>query len=166
MLKPLWEVIQDKSSLWVRWCKVNLLRGWNLWSAPIPGNCSWSSRNILHLRKTAMPLLVYDVKDGTSFSFWRGPWLNGKPIIDLFGQRAIYDSGIPTDATVSAVTRDLQWCWPVLSSYLMELRSLSQSVHLQQGKDNIYWRNRENPSVLAQHGMQSKTISQRYPGMS
>ena len=48
MAKILWMLLQpDPTSTWAKWARANLIRGRSFWDIPIPGDCSWTWRQLL-----------------------------------------------------------------------------------------------------------------------
>ena len=94
--KLIWNIChQDSSSLWVDWVKDHLIRDHSFWEIPIPRCCSWTWRKILQLREEVRPLIHYSIGNGLHTSLWFDPWLPFGPIVPTFGERIIYDSGLP-----------------------------------------------------------------------
>ena len=96
------------------------------WKIPIPHNCSWIWRKILQLRVEVRPLIRYVVRDGTDTSLWFDSWLPLGSIFCCFGERIIYDSGLPRHARVASIIQDGRWHWPVANS--PNLLVLKQSI--------------------------------------
>ncbi|GAV76599.1 hypothetical protein CFOL_v3_20072 [Cephalotus follicularis] len=102
LLKHIWNLLNDQS-LWVQWCKLNLIRKHSFWILPSSGSLSWSWRQILLLRNSALNYLVYVCGKGDRFSLWFDPWFHGFSIYATYGHRVIYDAGLVKSKLVQAV---------------------------------------------------------------
>ncbi|GAV59694.1 hypothetical protein CFOL_v3_03225, partial [Cephalotus follicularis] len=127
-MKKIWDLIQRRNLVWTRWCEEVLLRGRNFWSVPITGNCSWTWRRILNLRNLIYPLLLYEVKDGSTFSLWFDPWLHGESLVDSYGQWLMYDFEFPQSARVDAVISEGEWTWPEHNWAFLDLKSRTEGM--------------------------------------
>ncbi|GAV81788.1 hypothetical protein CFOL_v3_25241, partial [Cephalotus follicularis] len=85
LLKQIWNLLTDHS-LWVQWCKLNLIRKLSFWNTPATGSSSWAWRQILLLRNKASRHLIYVCGKGDRFSLWYDPWFNGSSIFAEYGQ--------------------------------------------------------------------------------
>lgn len=47
--KYIWRVVTNGKSLWVVWCKVQLLKGKSIWRVSIPQDVAWTWRKILQV---------------------------------------------------------------------------------------------------------------------
>ncbi|GAV93028.1 zf-RVT domain-containing protein, partial [Cephalotus follicularis] len=143
----------SKRSL-VKWTKVCLprqegglgiksLRTWNqkhsFWTLPATGAMSWSWRQILLLRNTALTQLVYVCGKGDRFSLWYDPWFHGTSIHAVYGHRVIYDAGLGNNELLPAVIENDQWCWPTTSPHLLEIQSRVQDIPITSSPDRIFW---------------------------
>ncbi|GAV92295.1 zf-RVT domain-containing protein, partial [Cephalotus follicularis] len=113
-------------------------RTWNR-AAIMKCNCSWGWRNILASRKFMHRRILYEVKNGNTFSLWYDPWFQGETIASVFGQRVILDSGLPRNAKVSSVVMDNRWDWPLISASLLEISNTTALIPLSAGCDAIHW---------------------------
>ncbi|GAV78051.1 zf-RVT domain-containing protein [Cephalotus follicularis] len=56
-----------------------------------------------------------------------------------YGNRVIYDSGLPSNATVNTVINGGRWDWPYRSWELIEINSLCANINIRAGPDKIHW---------------------------
>ena len=69
------------------------------------------------------PLMVHRIGNGSNTMLWYDNWLPMGPIISIFVERIIYDSGLPRYAKVSSIIRNDNWALPVANSpYLLTLK--------------------------------------------
>ncbi|GAV76516.1 zf-RVT domain-containing protein [Cephalotus follicularis] len=120
-------------------CLAVLLKDCSFWAAPVTKACSWSWRNILLTRRYLIQSVLYEVRDGNSFSLWHDPWVLGDSIVNRFGERVIYDSGILRNTLTSSVIREGRWEWPTTSCDLLELNNITVAIPLPAGRDKVHW---------------------------
>ncbi|GAV92872.1 zf-RVT domain-containing protein, partial [Cephalotus follicularis] len=94
-----------------------------------------------------------EVGDGNSFSLWHDPWVLGDSIVNRFGERVIYDSGLPRNALISSVIREGRWEWPTTSSDLLELNNITAAIPFRSGRDKVHWMKRGGTFSLQQAWM-------------
>ncbi|GAV92425.1 zf-RVT domain-containing protein, partial [Cephalotus follicularis] len=138
LLKQIWNLLTDHS-LWVQWCKVNLIRKHNFWTLSSYGPLSWSWKQIILLRKTALNHLRYVTGKGDKFSLWFDPWFHGSSIYATYGNRVIYESGMGLSVLVQEVIANGQWCWPTISSELIDIQSRALHIPITSSSDHIFW---------------------------
>ncbi|GAV80385.1 LOW QUALITY PROTEIN: zf-RVT domain-containing protein, partial [Cephalotus follicularis] len=138
MRGQIWNLLTDHT-LWVQWCKKNLIRKHSFWSLPFAGYYSWSWRHISLLRNLALQHLIYVCGKGDRFSLWYDPWFHGTSIHALYGHRVIYDAGIQGTELVQSVIAHEQWNWPATSSQLREIQHRVQDIRISSAMDQIFW---------------------------
>jgi hypothetical protein len=84
----------------------------SFWQIPVPKSCSWSWKKLMHLREGAKKLLSFKVGSGHNISLWFDAWHPDGRLIDIYGFRAVYDSGLSLNACVSIVLHEGSWNWP------------------------------------------------------
>jgi hypothetical protein len=131
MLSHIWSIFAQSGSLWVAWIETNWLKGRSLWHIPIPKSCSWSWKKLLKLRDVAKNFLSFKVGNGQDISLWFGDWHPVGRLIDSYGFRMVYDSGIGLDARVSSVLQNGNWVWPpARSDHLVDIQSRLSGIDL------------------------------------
>ncbi|XP_038972733.1 uncharacterized protein LOC120104898 [Phoenix dactylifera] len=58
----------------------------------------------------------YRVGNGSSISLWFDHWHLLGPLIEVFGERFIYDYGLGQNAKVEAIIDGQEWHWPISRS--------------------------------------------------
>ncbi|GAV92767.1 zf-RVT domain-containing protein, partial [Cephalotus follicularis] len=111
LLKQIWSILNDHS-LWVQWCKLNLIRKHSFWTLPTTG---------------------------AMFSLWYDPWFHGTSIYAEYGHRVIYDAGLGNNELLQAVIENEQWCWPTTSPHLLDIQSRVQDIPITSSPDRIFW---------------------------
>ncbi|GAV66478.1 hypothetical protein CFOL_v3_09988 [Cephalotus follicularis] len=122
MMRLVWDILTDRPSLWVRWCKAEILKGYSIWRLERKQSLSVTWKILLNLRAQVSAKLVYSVGRSSSWSLWYDPWFQNCPLISRLCGRVIYDLGLPRDATLSAVILDSAWNWP---AHVRQLREIS-----------------------------------------
>ncbi|GAV92809.1 zf-RVT domain-containing protein, partial [Cephalotus follicularis] len=84
-----------------------------LWQVDPQQSLSVTWKSLLKLRTLFATNLVYTIGHSSSWSLWHDPWFQSIPLRDRLGNRAIYDSGLSTDATISRVQHGSLWNWPL-----------------------------------------------------
>jgi len=124
MLKHIWNLFSQAGSLWVAWVRQNWLKGRSFWHIPLPKACSWSWKRILKLRDVAKEFLSFKVGKCHDISLWFDAWHPAGRLVDTYGFRIVYDSGIGIDAKLSAVLQNGNWIWsPARSEVLVNIQS-------------------------------------------
>ena len=103
------------TSSWAIWAKLNLLHGKPLWDVNIPSNASWTWTKLLNLHESFRPHLQ-TIGDGRDTFLWFDYWQPLGPIHALYGDRVIYDSGLPRYVQVSSIIAEEQWHWLIANS--------------------------------------------------
>ncbi|XP_059627250.1 uncharacterized protein LOC132270055 [Cornus florida] len=122
----MWDLLTDNSDrIWIKWCKVYLIKGRNLWSLDIPYSCSWSWRKLLQLRHPTWFIIKHQICNGSSTNFWFDNWLPGGPLSLRFPSQLLFNAGYDTATTVSCFISNNYWSFPLsLSSVTSELLPL------------------------------------------
>lgn len=126
MSKHIWYLVSGgEQSMWCQWVKSYLLKGKSFWRVKMPSSPSWTWRKLLQLRPIIQPLTQYRIGDGNTTSLWYDNWHPLGPLVEKFGRRIIYDSGLAEDAKVSAILRNnSQWLFPISQTWeLNEIRN-------------------------------------------
>ena len=100
----------------MHWVKVYLIREHSLWEIPTPSNCSWTWRKLLSIRHRIRPHIQIKIGNGEDALLWYDNWQPIGPILSIFDDRIIHESGLPRLARVSDVIHDGVWAWPVVNS--------------------------------------------------
>ncbi|GAV81032.1 hypothetical protein CFOL_v3_24491, partial [Cephalotus follicularis] len=61
MMRLVWDILTDRSSLWVRWCKAEILKGCSIWRVEPKQSLSVTWKIILNLKAKVSAKLVYSV---------------------------------------------------------------------------------------------------------
>ncbi|GAV61906.1 zf-RVT domain-containing protein [Cephalotus follicularis] len=138
LLKQIWAVLTE-DTLWVKWCQAYLLNTSNLWAIPARGLFSWSWRQILLLRPLAREHLIYKCGNGERFSLWFDPLLQGDSIHALYGHKVMYDTCLGTETRVKEMLWEGEWCWPQVSSDLIEIQQRVGDIPVSTNPDQIFW---------------------------
>jgi hypothetical protein len=76
-----------------------------------PITCSWSLKKLLKIRDLAKNFIHFKVGDGSRVFLWLDKWHPAGYLLDRFGYRIVYDSGIPLNAKLAAIMKDGEWFW-------------------------------------------------------
>ncbi|GAV62104.1 zf-RVT domain-containing protein, partial [Cephalotus follicularis] len=117
MLRLIWDIFKDRQSLW---------------SLSITWKC------LLDLRAQASANLVYSIGNGSFWSIWYDPWFQSTSLVTRLGYRAIYESGLSRNATLSKVISDSAWNWLANVRQLREISNACVDIPIGQC-DVIDW---------------------------
>lgn len=129
--------------MWCQWIKSYLLKGRSFWKVNIPSSPSWTWRKLLQLRPLIQPFIKYQIGDGSTISLWYDNWHPSGPLVEHFGSRVIYDSGLADDAMVSSILNaTYRWSFPINRTWeLNEIKSHLPSLNTTTppSADNCKW---------------------------
>ncbi|GKV05782.1 hypothetical protein SLEP1_g17749 [Rubroshorea leprosula] len=139
-------------SVWVAWVQENLLKGRSFWSINIPSDASWGWRKILKLRPLARGLIHHIPGNGQNTYLWHDNWHPAGPLLEVYGNSIVHDSGIPSQAKLASVITGRFWNWPrARSPQLMEIQIPLFDIHPREGEnDSVIWLT--SPSASFQTG--------------
>ncbi|GAV76441.1 zf-RVT domain-containing protein [Cephalotus follicularis] len=138
-MRLIWDIFTDRLSLWVRWCKEEILKGLSFWQLQWKQSLSVTWKHILKRRTSVAAILVYSILCNFTWSLWHDPWFQNFPLFELIGNRVIYNSGLPRDTTLSEVIQDSRWDWPAHVSQLRDIAAACSDSQIGQ-RDAIGWR--------------------------
>ena len=140
MMKHVWRLIaKDFSSIWVKWIHSNLIKSKSLWELKISQDSSWAWRHILKLRSKVKERIKMKIGNGQNTFMWLDNWHPLGPLLEKYGPRVVYDSGLDSHAKVKEVIQDSQWCWPPANSWqLMEIKN-KVDVRPNSEEDRAWW---------------------------
>lgn len=127
--------------MWCQWVKSYLLKRKSFWEIKMPSNPSWVWRKMLNLRTIVHPHIKTIIGNGLTASLWFDNWHPLGPLAERFGSRVIYDSGLPSDSTVSTIIRNFQWALPITQTLeLNEIRAnMSSLAEPNRANDSHKW---------------------------
>ncbi|XP_031255913.1 uncharacterized protein LOC116113894 [Pistacia vera] len=128
ILKYVWRLLTDRSSIWSSWACLVLLRGWSFWHIRVTSGASWAWRKILLGRVWCRGLIMICIGDGRDTTLWRDHWLLQGPLCDLLPFKTLTFTGLPWDARVSDIIRDGLWDFP---SGSVDLQHIWDSITVQ-----------------------------------
>lgn len=144
LLKLLWRLISNKSSLWVRWIHSTVLKNESIWSAKDNDKKgSWMWRKILKIRGLARQFCKVEVYNGKSTSFWFDQWSPMGCLMDLFGPRGQIDTGIGQQDTVHTA-RTKRRRRNHRSAGLSNVEHLLRSLPSSDAEDVVLWRGKQD----------------------
>nr|GEZ79976.1 hypothetical protein [Tanacetum cinerariifolium] len=80
LCKHLWNIIDKKDSLWVKWVNMVKLKGKSLWEIEIEDNDSGTWKAILNLRSKLRDSVWKKIRDGKSTNIWFDKWCDEGPL--------------------------------------------------------------------------------------
>ncbi|XP_044481548.1 uncharacterized protein LOC123208252 [Mangifera indica] len=140
MLKHVWRLLTDHSSIWSSWVRQILLRGRSFWHIRVPSGVSWAWRKILMSRDWCRGLFVSCIGNGRDTSLWLDYWLPQGRLCDLFSFRVLSATGLTWDAKVSDIIRDGLWAFPYSCSELQQVWDSIRFFPRIPFSDHVVWR--------------------------
>ncbi|XP_076957147.1 uncharacterized protein LOC143632543 [Bidens hawaiensis] len=113
MTKHIWNIINKKESIWVRWINRYKLQGNNFWDIRAESGASWSWSNILKNRETIRHHCWSTIGDGTQTSVWFDMWHPLSPLGEIVTKREIHRAGLDLETKVADIIKEGRWKWPV-----------------------------------------------------
>ncbi|GAV80397.1 zf-RVT domain-containing protein [Cephalotus follicularis] len=139
IMRLIWDILVNKQSLWVNWCKAEVLKGQSFWQMEHKQTLSVTWKYLLKLRPAVSANLVYTIGINSTWSIWYDPWYQGISLCERVGNSAIYDSSLPPNASLSEILLDTNWNWPSHVWQLREISSACTNIPITQ-RDSIGWR--------------------------
>lgn len=110
----------------------------------IPSKSSWTWKKILQFRPLALRSIVYTPGEHSSFLLWHDPWLQGKPLLQVFDNSIVSALESNSQATVSSIQSNGNWHLGVSNYHLVrELRQMCDGIVFS-GDDCIAWNSSGN----------------------
>jgi len=138
----LWDILRNRSSLWVRWISLHRIHNASLWSARIDNRWTWIFRRIMSLRDQFRPFFLVDIGDGRNTQAWDDTWLRMGRLEGFISFRLFTAAGFSRSSTVSDVARTLHGAWP--NSWIARdsrlVHCIIPELHLNR-RDEFCWRN-------------------------
>ena len=116
ILKQVWRVVCHNYSCWNIWVYAKYNRDKSFWEIPVVAFASWGWRGILSLRALARPYIRHLIGNGMLTSFWVDYCVDGRSLIEQYGDQVVYDLGMGKNVKVSSFIHDDTWCFPPTSS--------------------------------------------------
>jgi len=141
-MKHIWNILSpNPQSLWIKWVHTYLIKGSSFWVVRPPSLCSWYWKKLLKLRTMIRPFLKHKIGNGDNTFLWHDNWHPKGPLTISYGDRVIYDAGIPSLAKVNYIINDNSWDWPIASSgALIDIkRHMAQVPTPRRVPDSIVW---------------------------
>lgn len=139
ILFQLWRVVTHEDSLWISWLYMYELRDKGFWTMNIPAKCSWTWKKILQLRNLALRFISYSPGEQSRFLLWHDPWLQGKPLLQVFDSSIVSALESTSLASVGSIQSEGGWHLGVSNYNLIrELRHMCSNI-LTSGEDCITW---------------------------
>ncbi|GJZ00683.1 RNA-directed DNA polymerase, eukaryota, reverse transcriptase zinc-binding domain protein [Tanacetum coccineum] len=112
LMKNLWNIAEEKNTLWVKWVKMVKLRGESIWEVQKGANDSWMLKCLLELRSKIRKHTFKVMGDGKNTKFWVDEW-NSKGIISkIINWKDIYDARLSGEESVWDMVEGYKWSWP------------------------------------------------------
>lgn len=141
MVNHLWDILHEKDSLWVKWIYAKYIKLKSIWSIEQHAYNSWAWKGIIYQRAWLLQHIQLKVGNGRNFNLWYDPWVNGKSINDLAGDRIREVLGLSHNLHVSHFISDGSWNLPPPTCpEMLTLWPIIQDIHIEaNAEDHIMW---------------------------
>nr|XP_043625437.1 uncharacterized protein LOC122596855 [Erigeron canadensis] len=114
LVKHIWNIINKKESLWVKWVyAVKLKGGRSFWDIDNEYSDSSLWKSLLDLRDKIRPHIRHKIGNGNNTSIWYDWWHESGPLCNIISRRKIHEAGFVTTMNVAdMVTTNGRWNWP------------------------------------------------------
>lgn len=148
VLKLIWRLFSQPSSLWVVSVKCYLLKQETFWDVKENVAGSWVWRKLLQHRSLAQQFVCMDVNDGRTVRFWSDLWQPRGRLIDITGEIGTQKLGIRRDATISDVLVNGDWRFrrcrdPQIQSLILDINGFRLSLG-NDTADGVLWKTGED----------------------
>ncbi|XP_052625870.1 uncharacterized protein LOC128132904 [Lactuca sativa] len=113
LAKHVWNVVNNKNSLWVQWVKAYYIGKRNFWDILQKKSMSWTWKRFLEIRKIVRPHIVACVGNGRNTSLWHDWWHPLGILSTIIPRREWISNGFNDLSLVSDVLDYDTYCWPV-----------------------------------------------------
>ncbi|CAI9288725.1 unnamed protein product [Lactuca saligna] len=139
--KRIWMILSDFDSLWVKWVKINLLKGRSFWDIEKKNGLSWSWRNLIKLKDAVRNHFCNKIGDGASSFIWFDDWHPLGPLSYVISPREISQAGFSISDKVRDVIVDDSWFWPnEWCDIIPQLRNFQLPFLNPSIPDKVMWR--------------------------
>lgn len=144
VLKLIWRLCSNSSSLWGSWVKQYLLRDESIWDVKDTGLGSWVWRKLLRFRPLAKQFVRMNIGNGQTVEFWTDLWFPKGRLIKLTGPIGTRKMEVRRCARICDVLIDAVWYIRVfrdqhIASLMQEIKGLPLilSEHV---PDGLLWK--------------------------
>ena len=111
-LKNLWDILTRRPTLWTDWVYNRYLRSKSIWAIQGATYNSWAWKGILSARHWIMHHISFTISNGVDTSFFYDPWINGKSIYSMYGDRVREALGVNHSLPCASFITNGTWNLP------------------------------------------------------
>lgn len=139
--KHVWNIVNNKKSLWVKWVYKFYLKERNFWDIQVKKNFCWTWKRILIARNIVRPHIVSCIGSGENTSLWHDWWHPIGILSMLISRSEWIRAGFNDMSKVKDIFVNGQLCWPTdwLENY-PGLMDWPLFVNNEGTEDKIIWR--------------------------
>ena len=113
LAKHVWNVVNNKNSLWVQWVRINYIGSRNFWDILQKKSMNWTWKRFLEIRNTVRPHVISCVGNGRNTSLWHDWWHPIGILCAIIPRREWISNGLSDSALVCDVLELESYSWPV-----------------------------------------------------
>ncbi|KAJ9564993.1 hypothetical protein OSB04_000959 [Centaurea solstitialis] len=139
--KHLWDIISNRSTLWVQWIRLRYLQGLSLWSIVPKTSWSWVFRKFLDLRPLVRRFFFHRIGNGEHVNAWMDTWLDCGSLSEVIPFRRFSNMGFTTMTSAREVILACGPMWPTTWSQISpNLHHCAVPMLSNTVPDVIYWK--------------------------
>ncbi|GJZ84463.1 RNA-directed DNA polymerase, eukaryota, reverse transcriptase zinc-binding domain protein [Tanacetum coccineum] len=143
IIKHLWNIVNNKNSLWVKWVNTVKLKGRSIWAINEDVNDSWGWKNILKMREVKK-FIVIRIGNGEKTFVLYDNWCGAGILQSFITNRDVYNARRNTNMVVKDIVEDGKCKWPEEWVVKYPILLLHENIKLDPGKeDKIVWRSKD-----------------------
>ena len=113
MSKHLWNIVNKKKSVWVKWIEIYRLKGKSIWNIKASKGMPWSWKKLLDLRDLVRNFVWMKIGNGKDCNIWFDKWHASGPLCNLIDTPSIVEAGMDLKAVVADMINENGWLWPI-----------------------------------------------------
>ena len=145
--KHVWNLINNKNSLWVQWMRENYIGKRNFWDIWQKKSMNWTWKRFLELRKIMRPHVASCIGDGRNTSLWHDWWHPIGILSTIIARRDWIRNGFNDESLVSDVMTNDSYTWP--ADWVNKFPGLIDGpmfCNIGNNRDMIVWRDMKGMS--------------------
>ncbi|KAJ9536655.1 hypothetical protein OSB04_un000128 [Centaurea solstitialis] len=139
--KHLWDILSDRSTLWVQWVRCHYLQGNSLWSTTPKASWSWVFRKLLDLRPLVRRFFFHRIGNGEHTNAWMDTWLDCGSLSETIPYRRFSSMGFTTTTTARDLLLTCGSAWPTAWCQIYpNIQLLDLPVLQDTTQDEVCWK--------------------------
>ncbi|GJU23245.1 RNA-directed DNA polymerase, eukaryota, reverse transcriptase zinc-binding domain protein [Tanacetum coccineum] len=164
MTKHLWNILDNKNSIWVRWVNMYWLKGHSIWSCVSNKQISWCWKEVLSLRDNIRQYVKTKIGDGKTCNVWFDVWHEKWPLSRDINKDTITTAHLSLSSKVRDMVSGSVWRWPKeWDGRYEEVLNVQVPTFYENATDKVIWVNRKGKEKTVSVNEVWKGIRNNYP---